>query len=311
MIAIIGILVALLLPAVQSAREAARRAQCANNLKQMGLACLNFEDAMGHFPTGGWGFRWTGDPDRGGGEDQPGSWQYCILPYSELQSLHELGSDGDPETVTPVQKAGARQRTETALGMFQCPSRRPTTPFAIGLPFIEVNSDTPSGMARADYAGNAGLEKTGNETNAPASLSQARTFGWTDLTHMNGIFYQRSEVKGRQITDGTSNTYLAGEKYANPDMYTSGLDWSDAESMYTGANEDNLRVTSVEPLQDTAGIQRQDRFGSTHPGVWQAVYCDGSVHSLQFDIDPDVHAELGSRGGETRADGKPGGGGLL
>jgi len=86
-ITIIGILIALLLPAVQSAREAARQTQCKNHLKQLSLGFLEHESAVGHLPTGGWSFQWTGDPDRGFGKNQPGGWVYNILPYVEQDAL--------------------------------------------------------------------------------------------------------------------------------------------------------------------------------------------------------------------------------
>ena len=73
-IAIIAMLVTLLLPAVQAAREAARRAQCLNNVKQLALGCINHESANNYFPTGGWGWRWVLDSDRGQNLDQPGGW---------------------------------------------------------------------------------------------------------------------------------------------------------------------------------------------------------------------------------------------
>ncbi len=90
-IAIIGILIALLLPAVQAAREAARRIECGNHLKQIGLGALNHHETHRHMPTGGWGWRWTGDPDKGFGKDQPGGWAFAILPFIEEQNLHDLG----------------------------------------------------------------------------------------------------------------------------------------------------------------------------------------------------------------------------
>src|SRR5580704_3307891 len=79
-ITIIGILVALLLPAVNSARESGRRAQCANNLKQLSAACLQHDEGQGYYPGGGWGSSWVGDPSLGYGRRQPGSWLYSILP---------------------------------------------------------------------------------------------------------------------------------------------------------------------------------------------------------------------------------------
>src|SRR5512133_2944359 len=91
-ITIIGILIALLLPAVQAAREAARRMQCSNNLKQLGLACLSHEQTYGYYPRGGWSCCLLADPDRGVGKQQPGGWVFCVLPYIEQQALRDLGA---------------------------------------------------------------------------------------------------------------------------------------------------------------------------------------------------------------------------
>ncbi|MCA9165799.1 MAG: DUF1559 domain-containing protein, partial [Planctomycetales bacterium] len=120
-IAIIGILIALLLPAVQAAREAARRTQCQNNLKQIGLGFLNHHDVHRHFPTGGWGSAWQGEPDLGFNDKQPGGWIYNVLPFIEQQTLHDLGKGITPRT---AQTAVLVQRDETPVPAFACPSRR-------------------------------------------------------------------------------------------------------------------------------------------------------------------------------------------
>ncbi len=123
-ITIIGILIALLLPAVQKAREAARRAQCTNNLKQIGLGMLQHEERYKFYPSSGWGYGWVGDPDRPAGREQPGGWVYAILPFIEQLDLYQLGTDGDPNNWTPTQLAGSAQRLQTPLAVMNCPTRR-------------------------------------------------------------------------------------------------------------------------------------------------------------------------------------------
>src|SRR5258707_15712415 len=119
-IAIIAILIALLVPAVQKVREAANRAQCQNNLKQIGLGMHNHHTAHNHFPTGGWGWFWVGVPTRGVGKDQPGGWLYNTLAFIEQKDLRDLGvgkigPDFTKDIVTVIQ---------TPVKTYNCPSRR-------------------------------------------------------------------------------------------------------------------------------------------------------------------------------------------
>jgi prepilin-type N-terminal cleavage/methylation domain-containing protein len=308
-IAIIGVLVALLLPAVQAAREAARRSQCQNQLKQMALACLNHENALKHLPSGGWGWKWGGDPDRGSGEDQPGSWLYSILPFLELQNIHALGRDGDPERLTPGQLDGAAKRSTTPVETFNCPSRRSAKLYPIhpSFSFQEVNT-SPTGVTavvRTDYAGNAGSVPNVQWGSQPGSWP-VTNFNWTVLDSSNatdreilsnlGVFHYRSAVTLKQIVDGTSNTFLVGEKYLNPDSYEDGSDYTDTETAYSGNNDDALRRSSYEPLPDTPGVgAREQRWGSAHAGGFMMALCDGSVNQVSYDIDPAVFWDMGTR----------------
>ena len=147
-ITIIGILIALLLPAVQAAREAARRMQCSNNLKQLGLACLTHESIHGFLPTGGWGCAWAGDPDRGFDRKQPGGWHFNILPFIEQQSLHDLGLGGN--------KDGGRVCAETPLAAFICPTRRTAIAYPYPNRFGFYSLDMPTRIGRSDYAASTG-----------------------------------------------------------------------------------------------------------------------------------------------------------
>ena len=107
-ISIIGILMSLLLPAVQGAREAARRNTCSNNLRQIGIAALAHETQMGFLPTGGWGWQWAGDPDQGFSPKQPGGFFFNILPFMEQSVVRSVGAGmSDQQKYTALGQAAA------------------------------------------------------------------------------------------------------------------------------------------------------------------------------------------------------------
>jgi prepilin-type N-terminal cleavage/methylation domain-containing protein len=303
-IAIIGILVALLLPAVQAAREAARRAQCKNNVRQLALAMLNSETAHGHFPSAGWGYKWAPHPARSTGKDQPGSWVYAILPYVEQQALFDLGSGVDRNDETSAQLLDSnKQRFTTPLAVLYCPSRRPAKNYPIGVTINFVQTpilcSTLTESARVDYAVNGGdvMVTTGP---GPANLADGDNETYNFPSGASGICHTRSEITVSQIHDGTTNTYLLGEKYLDPARYMTGSSYGDDQGPYNSDERDTMRwgfmnTQVLIPTRDQAGIDYTWRFGSAHRTGFHMAFCDGSVHSVSYTIDPTIHRRLCNR----------------
>ena len=302
-IAIIGILIAMLLPAVQAAREAARRMQCSNNLKQLGLGMLQHEGTHGHFPSGGWGYGWIGDPDRGYGDKQPGGWMYNILAYIEQGELREMGA-GLPSTSgglggsgTLTKRRVVQQMAMTPVTTFYCPSRRTSKAYPVPSDESSINVSL-SDAVKNDYVANGGSVFF-SLWYGPSSLTVGDDLSqWPstyDATDSNGICYQRSKIRISDIQDGTSHTYMLGEKYLQPDYYDTGDDSGDDRSAYHGADYDTIRWSRVAALRDTPGYGDAEIFGSTHPSGWNATFCDGSVRHVSYDIDLTVHQNNGNR----------------
>jgi len=311
-IAIIGILVALLLPAIQAAREAARRNTCKNNLKQLALGWINHHSTVGHFPTGGWGPDWAGDADRGFGVDQTGGWAYNILPFIEQRTLYNLASDGDPDVITDKKRAGATVIIVSPINEYTCPSRRPGETFGFD---PKSSGDKPKNAnktdtaGRSDYAANSGSWNNGMGR-GPGNLRAGKLFTQRNTwptqsatgeltkpqgpyTEIDGVSFIRSKISLKHITDGSSNTYMVGEKHIDSEYYLNGLDGGDNEFWTNGYDRDNFRAASHVPVADAP--EEIDCFGSAHPSTWHMAYCDGSVHGLTYDIDLLIHKCLASR----------------
>ena len=297
-IAIIGILMSMTLPAIQSARESGRRTQCRNNIRNQGSAALQHVAQQGFFPTGGWGYNWVGDADRGFSRRQPGGWQYNILPYMEEQALHDLGK-GLPEA---GKKTAHATRISTPVTVFNCPTRR--RPEALDGNYSGANCSSTKLVARSDYAGNGGSLGYGGGGGPGASALTAADADIDAMCNATSIkqtspMFCRSELKPALIRDGTSKTYLLGERHIRFDLYDGSTPGDDDQGWGVGYDQDVMRVTAALPQQDTIG-STPVVFGSAHIAAFNMAMADGSVKSVTYDIDLPTHKSLGDR-----ADGLP------
>ena len=293
-IAIIGILVSLLLPAVQSAREAARRTQCFNNLKQMGLAVLNHESANGEFPTGGTE-PWHDQGDEKSIYGKGYGWMVQILPYVEdtaLQNVSKGYGAGDRQLDLLVRK--------TPIPMYFCPSRRQNVVRVVP----SSAEDCSQGCALNDYAG-----ATPANVLDTTRLSHEPWY-WQGVSHGTvapgkeyyGVITRTiasPACKSKDIIDGTSKTMVIGEKRLHANRYDLG-DWHDDIGWTDGWDPDIMRYTGYPPARDhTPGSGQAGalgyHFGSAHVNGIHAVFADGHVQPINYSVDVVTFNAMGDR----------------
>lgn len=289
-VAIIGMLMGLLLPAVQQAREAARQIQCVNNLHQMGVSLGNHVAVLQVFPSGGHsGFSYVGDADQTLVAQRSG-WTYAILPYMEMQAMHD----------SPI-----AQRISTPIPSFYCPTRRSpknylslTRGMEGRMPDGTVQKATLGKYSpKQDYAGNAG----GYPQN-----DVAYDQGWRDNANLEKrvdtygpVIHEKSEVAHADIMDGLSNTILVGEKHLNVSIYTgeqTTTDGGDDDTHFSGRNHDNVRVAGTQLLRDRKNYTNTHLFGAAHAGGANMVFCDGHSAQISYSVTPEIFQNLCNRG---------------
>jgi prepilin-type N-terminal cleavage/methylation domain-containing protein/prepilin-type processing-associated H-X9-DG protein len=288
-IAIIGTLIALLLPAVQKAREAANRIRCQNNLKQVGLALHLYHDDMGFLPSGYlWNPRISGTntecrnlPDDSTDTAPGWGWAALLLPYLEQDNIRrqiDLNVPVEDPRYDPVRTA--------VLSILVCPSDQATGVYTI-------ISDLGSPLANA-------------ATNSYAACYGSGTRITLEADRGNGLFFRNSRVRFADITDGTSNTLAIGERAS---LFTR-TPWAGAPcegtiSITPGAPTASTAVgdSPTQPLAQTGshtlndGSADPDNFFTPHPVAGQFLFADGSVRGVPTHIDLAVFQALATRNG--------------
>jgi prepilin-type N-terminal cleavage/methylation domain-containing protein len=336
-IAIIGVLVALLLPAIQAAREAARRSQCSNNLKNLGLACLNFHDSHKCFPQSipQW------DQDNWIAECTPGAtlvaeanqprpatgyngkgWIVDILPQLEQQAFHDqivknykITSTAPNAKFVARANAGAgmgnmaiRDIVATQLPILSCPSDESAKPSDGEQWYWNLQPGTIT--ATTSYKGCIGDSLLSNQpgmrcstdVDAPASVTSGSPDTHNTLSN-NGIFQRTSiwrPLNMKSVSDGTSNTFMIGENVVFMD-YHSAAYFSDGDwataSIPLNYMPMNMRPENFKDIETPAISKAVRGFKSMHAGGAQFVMADGSVHFVQETIETIAYRGLATREG--------------
>jgi len=313
-IAIIGILIGMLLPAVQQVREAARRTECMNNVRQLALAALNYESAHMSFPSAGDCSDSYHDPTQSNQpafDFQNAGWMFQILPFIEQANLERQRSPDGWWGGTPA-------LVENPVPAFNCPSRGAR--FAtFGLFQVQLGDYAgvmgPFSDENGDVA-NYGLTFANNTDPNPSESATVFTGIIAKGAHGNtssGNVTRYADIGFSQIRDGSSNTFMFIEKAVNANYYSFSRDnqfkdWWDT-GYFHNADYTTMRKFSVgssaawfgsediRPIADNAmrparwvdsfsdGRTRELGFGSAHPGTMTAVFGDGSTHSVSLDAD--------------------------
>jgi prepilin-type processing-associated H-X9-DG protein len=298
-IAIIAILIGLLLPAVQKVRESAARIKCQNNLKQLGLALHNFHDSYHHFPaglmvpvvpTGGGPAGALYKPECPNCAPPPGpglfgNWLTLCLPYMEQQNVHTLcASMNNNWGLDYTSYAnGPNSPAASVIKTYICPSDWvPTEVIQYQSYYFGVNS----------YFGNAGTY-----AGPPAAFPGAPP-------SLDGVLFYNSSVTLLAITDGTSSTFLAGERYSKDPGVSDfnlgswrGWGWTDWNSCGDVLGDTawplNTQFAGMRWVNASAATNaRKQTFGSGHPNGANFVLCDGSVHFVMNGVDIGTYSLL-------------------
>ena len=284
-IAIIGILVALLIPAVQYAREAARRTQCINNLKQVGLAAIQHENEHKYYATRVDAVTLT-----------EGTWITAIMPFMEESAQHYEWTQSMRLVNGPPPSRKLFQAITTPVAIFYCPTRRPVAAYPVRFQSAFKNFE-PGPAAHTDYALNGGAAAF------PDDLKVSWPGIWEPVPLPGAALPLPKRIRYKDIKDGHSKTYLVAEKAVSALHYTSLGDWGNDSTIYECRRSNCLRFARRAPIHDPPAVANDwlgDDFGSAHPSIFNAVFCDGSVRSLAYDISFATHAAFASRAGGDR-----------